>query len=322
MEPFGVLYIALEGWRQQEAVRSHRSLRHFNPGIRTAIVIPHGAYGSIFREFNYVISARKRNNIPENAEKVCGLLLSPFEVSLFLDNATHIRGDVSHMSKLLGGSIIAACAAGTSHPDQIDTGVILYDRHGAANLIDEWTARLLRTPSDHGNESFLSDPTRVSENLPKLKILPFAKYNCQDQDIWAAVVNGKINEAIILQTHDWEVFYNVFPAEQRLLFQLIKGQDFIKSTFDHVNALKSQGKRLEAITYLQVAIGHFLICTFLSRQDIWVAGGQSRKRQRLLATCDGTGTTIGVLLCAMGGVSFHRWPAGGGRRSRAQGSHP
>src|SRR5215208_3461522 len=98
MEPFGALYIALDGWGQQEALRSHSSLRHFNPGIRTAIVIPHGAYGSVFREFDYDISA-KGNNIPENAEKVCGLSLTPFEISLFLDSATHIRGDVSHMSK-------------------------------------------------------------------------------------------------------------------------------------------------------------------------------------------------------------------------------
>jgi hypothetical protein len=148
-EPFGVLYVGISGWWQREVLRSQLSLRHHNPGIRTAVVIGEGSYGDVFRTFDYVITMKTGEYHPYT-DKARRLLLTPFQTTLFLDSDTHVRGNIEHLPQLLGEHAIAVTDAPWCDM-AMSSGVILYERNRAAPMISDWIGRMCAaTQSDIG----------------------------------------------------------------------------------------------------------------------------------------------------------------------------
>ena len=262
---FGVLYVAFGGWHQQEAIRSHRSLRFFNPHIKTAIVVENGFSGDFLSEFDVIISVN-RGPFHAYTEKVRALQLSPFETTLYLDTDTHIRGDVEHMQDLLGDVALAACMVGNT--PTINSGVLLYSRTRCASLLDEWRRRM--EPAEQCEMGFFADrhTSYGDQNFLNLilaergtndfKTLDYLIYNCKDGDIWAAVERNEIERSIILHTHDWERLYSLLPnVDPRLRYQLDQIQNYTSAIFAKKNEMVAAGNGVGAALLLRRAIDYF-----------------------------------------------------------------
>lgn len=262
---FGVLYVAFGGWHQREALRSFRSLRFFNPTIKTAIVVENGFAGEFLNDFDCVISVC-RGPFHAYTDKVRALRLSPFETTLFLDADTHIRGDVCHMASLLNDTGMAACMQGGS--TTINSGVLLYDHTKSSPLLDYWCRRMEAAPQHEmgffadrrvsfGDQNILND-ILANRSADQLRILDYLVYNCKDADIWSAAETGDLSRSLILHTHDWKRLYGTLPnVPPSLESQLNEIQEYVDAVFVKKKELIALNNHIAVSLLLYRAIEHF-----------------------------------------------------------------